>query len=82
LPSPLTTDGQEGQLPAQSKTILSRLPIGIQSKWSKKRGAFGISTLPHGDPLDPSCKPDKPRKSARLTQQLVNSVGTLFAGSR
>jgi hypothetical protein len=52
LPSPLATDGQEGQLPAQSKTILSRLPIGIQSKWSKKRGAFGVSPWPHGAALD------------------------------
>jgi hypothetical protein len=52
LPSPLATDGQEGQLPAQSKTILSRLPIQIQSKWSKNRRAFGISTRSHDGALD------------------------------
>jgi hypothetical protein len=34
-------------------TIIALSPIGIQSKWFKIRGAFGISTRLHRALLDP-----------------------------
>jgi hypothetical protein len=60
------------------RTTISLFSIGVQSKWWKKRGAFGISTRPHGARLDAGCKPDKVRKTDSLTRQLVDSGGTLL----
>ena len=51
LPSCPRWATRDGKLPAQ--TLRSMLPpsqIGFQSKWRQKRGAFGISTRPHGAP--------------------------------
>src|SRR6202163_1321260 len=70
LPSCPRWATREGKLPAQTlRSILPPSQIGFQSKWRQKRGAFGISTRPHGGPLDRGRQPDKPRKTGRLTRQ-------------
>jgi hypothetical protein len=46
-----------------SKTIISLLPIGIQSKWSKKRG---LSALAHGPMVPRSIAADNPISPAKL----------------